>query len=41
MFYIGIDIAKRSHEISILDDSQGIVEPSRKITSTAVGTKNY
>ncbi len=38
MFYIGIDIAKRSHEISILDDSQGIVEPSRKITSTSVGT---
>lgn len=39
MFYIGIDIAKRSHEISILDDSQGIVEPSRKITSTSVGTE--
>ncbi len=39
MFYIGIDIAKRSHEISILDDLQGIVEPSRKITSTSVGTE--
>lgn len=39
MFYIGIDIAKHSHEISILDDSQRIVEPSRKITSTSVGTE--
>lgn len=38
MFYIGIDISKNSHEISILDASHGIVEPSKKVANTAAGT---
>lgn len=37
MYYIGIDISKHSHEISILDVSQGIVEPSKKVANTAAG----
>ncbi len=37
MYYIGIDISKHSHEISILDASQGIVEASKKVTNTAAG----
>lgn len=38
MYYVGIDIAKRAHEISILDDSQGIVESSKKVSNTLAGT---
>jgi transposase len=37
MFYIGIDIAKRFHEISILDDLKGVLEPSMKVGNTAEG----
>lgn len=39
MFYIGIDIAKRSHEVSVLDDSQRILEPSMKVANTSAGTQ--
>ena len=39
MYYIGIDISKHSHEVSILDDSKGIVEPPRKVTNTSAGTQ--
>lgn len=39
MFYIGIDIAKRSHEVSILDDSKGILESSLKVGNTNEGTR--
>lgn len=37
MFYIGIDIAKRFHEISIIDDLKGVLEPSMKVGNTAEG----
>ena len=39
MFYVGIDIAKKSHEISILDDSNGVLEPSLKVGNTSEGTQ--
>lgn len=39
MFYVGIDIAKRSHEISIFDDSNGVLEPSLKVGNTSEGTQ--
>jgi transposase len=39
MFYIGIDIAKRSHEISILDNLEGVLEPSMKVGNTVEGAQ--
>lgn len=39
MYYIGIDISKRSHEVCILDDSQGILEPSLKVANSSIGTQ--
>jgi transposase len=37
MFYIGIDIAKNSHGIGILDDSGGIVGTPQKVPNTTAG----
>lgn len=37
MLYVGIDIAKRSHEVGILDESGGHIGPSFKVANTEAG----